>query len=350
MRSGALRDSSELLRRQRVGSRRSLPFPSQPPPPPFCYPIGSAPARPRARSQSYGPAGGWPAGPPVRHARACACACGCSAGASSGRCPPLPPVRARTPPLMALARRGARAAPAAVGGGAAAARVLVVGDEGVGKTAFVETIATGGGGGGHAVALSDLTRTVGASVRCVAIGGNDAAVAAESGDAPAIIELWDVGGDRSRAQLRKTFYERVAGVVYVWDAKVRGAPQRLTIGLRHQACTCVVLTRAHTIIGPPLGVGSVRELAAHYANGRPTSRATPPSTAAAPCTHRRRLPITVATCTSTRMRASSSRCWRATWAVAGARNDAADADLLGSPLCMHKAAPPPARALARTCD
>ena len=31
MRSGALRDSSELLRRQRVGSRRSLPFPSQPP-------------------------------------------------------------------------------------------------------------------------------------------------------------------------------------------------------------------------------------------------------------------------------------------------------------------------------
>ena len=251
---------------------------------------------------------------------------------------------------MALARRGARAAPAAVGGGAAAARVLVVGDEGVGKTALVETIATGGGGGGHAVALSDLTRTVGASVRCVAIGGNDAAVAAESGDAPAIIELWDVGGDRSRAQLRKTFYERVAGVVYVWDAKVRGAPQRLTIGLRHQACTCVVLTRAHTIIGPPLGVGSVRELAAHYANGRPTSRATPPSTAAAPCTHRRRLPITVATCTSTRMRASSSRCWRATWAVAGARNDAADADLLGSPLCMHKAAPPPARALARTCD
>ena len=68
MRSGALRDSSELLRRQRVGSRRSLPFPPQPPPP-FCFPIGSAPSRPRARSQSYGPAGGWPAGPPVRHAR-----------------------------------------------------------------------------------------------------------------------------------------------------------------------------------------------------------------------------------------------------------------------------------------
>ena len=349
MRSGALRDSSELLRRQRVGSRRSLPFPSQPPPPLLLPDRQRAVAPPRAVSvvRAGRRVARWPARPPRPPARARA---GAARAPPVAAAPPLPPVRARTPPPMALARRGARAAPAAVGGGAAAARVLVVGDEGVGKTAFVETIATGGGGGGHAVALSDLTRTVGASVRCVAIGGNDAAVAAESGDAPAIIELWDVGGDRSRAQLRKTFYERVAGVVYVWDAKVRGAPQRLTIGLRHQACTCVVLTRAYTIIGPPLGVGSVRELAAHYANGRPTSRATPPSTAAAPCTHQRRLPITVATCTSMRMRASSSRCWRATWAVAGARNDAADADLLGSPLCMHKAAPPPARALARTCD
>ena len=175
------------------------------------------------------------------------------------------------------------------------------------------------------MALSDLTRTVGASVRCVAMGGNDAA--AESGDAPAIIELWDVGGDCSRAQLRKTFYERVAGVVYVWDAKVRGAPQRLTIGLRHQACTCVVLTRAHTIghrwgLACPRTRGALREWASDIARHASFDRggAVPPAST----------PNNGSDMHEHAYASEPSRCWRATWAVAGARNDAADADLLAA--------------------
>jgi len=130
-----------------------------------------------------------------------------------------------------LSRRSQQQQQRGVGvGDVPSARVLVVGEAGVGKSALVRALlaldpprARERAAGGEPREREEApVRTVGVDVHALVLGGDDAGAECGAG-APCVVELWDVGGERHAAHAaarRGALYDRgFAGVLLVWDAR-----------------------------------------------------------------------------------------------------------------------------------
>ena len=96
------------------------------------------------------------------------------------------------------------------------ARILVLGDSGVGKTSIVHLIA-------HGKALSQISYTVGAAVEVKLHEYREGTAAQKQ----YWIELWDVGGSHSHRNSRDVFYSNFHGIILVHDLANRKSQQNL---------------------------------------------------------------------------------------------------------------------------
>ena len=96
------------------------------------------------------------------------------------------------------------------------ARILVLGDSGVGKTSLVHLI-------GHGKPLSQISYTVGAEVEVKLHEYREGTAAQKT----YWIELWDVGGSHSHRNSRHVFYNNFHGIILVHDLANRKSQQNL---------------------------------------------------------------------------------------------------------------------------
>jgi len=96
------------------------------------------------------------------------------------------------------------------------ARILVLGDSGVGKTSLVHLIA-------HNKPLSQISYTVGAAVEVKLHEYREGTAAQKT----YWIELWDVGGSHSHRNSRHVFYSNFHGIILVHDLANRKSQQNL---------------------------------------------------------------------------------------------------------------------------
>lgn len=85
-------------------------------------------------------------------------------------------------------------------------RILVVGDSGVGKSAFVYLVA-------HGKAMYSASWTIGASVDVKLHEYKEGTPSQKS----YFVELWDIGGSINHANSRQLFYNPVHGIILVHD-------------------------------------------------------------------------------------------------------------------------------------
>ncbi|XP_071818898.1 rab-like protein 3 isoform X2 [Apostichopus japonicus] len=85
-------------------------------------------------------------------------------------------------------------------------RILVVGDSGVGKSAFVHLVA-------HGRAMHNASWTIGASVEVKVHEYKEGTPSQKS----YFVELWDIGGSINHANSRQLYYNPVHGIILVHD-------------------------------------------------------------------------------------------------------------------------------------
>ena len=86
------------------------------------------------------------------------------------------------------------------------ARLLVVGDTGVGKTSVVHLLREG-------TVLRTPTWTVGCAVSAMLHENERGSLSAAAPGGPSFVEFWDVGGQKKYALSRRMFYRGAHGII-----------------------------------------------------------------------------------------------------------------------------------------